>query len=501
MATIDITDIVTDDIKGNGSFDSLMQAIELRLRAQYDAGRIKGSDYANVYLGAIQSALQQSIAFTLGVQQADKQADLISTEIDALVADTSRQDLLSTPQIAKMEAESNLMAQKVLSEQAQTIAIAADTARNDALSVEQIDKLQSEDLLIQEQITSSIADTVRNDAISEEQVDKLQSEDLLIQENITSSIASTVAQVANTVREDSLSAQQLIKMVNETALVAEQTVTEVTNNAATLAQTAREDSLATEQVIKIQEEVDLLEAKDLTEAAQLAEVIASTIRDDAISVAQISKTEEEQNLLESKVRTEQAQTVDSLTGGAPVGGVIGKQNTLYANQAEGFLRHAEQQAIKPFIDMWTIAKNAAPNDTTLATPFNISQSRMDIILANIASKGGLAEEGELGLKAPDSDKVIIERIDIASITSNGIDWANVVSFVIGTVGRETLGDDDRVMLRGLDEMSYLNNTIFTLINEGTTTVVHSSGDNFSFEAINGSSIEDPVGAYLEIYAL
>jgi len=65
--TVKLTDLTNelDAAPGDGVFDILIQTVELRLQEQYDEGRITGSDFATVYLGAIQSVLQQSVQFLL----------------------------------------------------------------------------------------------------------------------------------------------------------------------------------------------------------------------------------------------------------------------------------------------------------------------------------------------------------------------------------------------------------------------------------------------------
>lgn len=50
---------------GDGAFDDLMETVNLHIKAQFDSGRLKGSDYATVYLGAIQSVIAQSMQFEL----------------------------------------------------------------------------------------------------------------------------------------------------------------------------------------------------------------------------------------------------------------------------------------------------------------------------------------------------------------------------------------------------------------------------------------------------
>ena len=51
------------EVTGDGVFDDLMEAINTHLDAQFKLGRITGTDFSTVYLGAMQSAIQQAVAF------------------------------------------------------------------------------------------------------------------------------------------------------------------------------------------------------------------------------------------------------------------------------------------------------------------------------------------------------------------------------------------------------------------------------------------------------
>lgn len=46
---------------GTGAFDKLINAVNQNVKMQFDQGRLKGTDYANVYLGAMQSTLQTAL--------------------------------------------------------------------------------------------------------------------------------------------------------------------------------------------------------------------------------------------------------------------------------------------------------------------------------------------------------------------------------------------------------------------------------------------------------
>ena len=63
---------------GTGNFDKLMKVVTLHVEAQFNAGRITGTDYATVYLGALQSTLAQAVTFTLNMNKANEEADLLA---------------------------------------------------------------------------------------------------------------------------------------------------------------------------------------------------------------------------------------------------------------------------------------------------------------------------------------------------------------------------------------------------------------------------------------
>ena len=86
-------------VTGTGVFDDLMEAVNTHLEAQFNLGRLKGTDYATVYLGAIQSSLQNSVQFVLGKQQADKQADLLEAQTIAATQQKDIEILLKRQQI------------------------------------------------------------------------------------------------------------------------------------------------------------------------------------------------------------------------------------------------------------------------------------------------------------------------------------------------------------------------------------------------------------------
>lgn len=82
MASVTLNDLTNELVAapGDGVFDVLIQTVELRLQAQYDSGRITGSDFATVYLGTMQEVLKVASQFLLNKDKA---------ALDAMIAEAT----------------------------------------------------------------------------------------------------------------------------------------------------------------------------------------------------------------------------------------------------------------------------------------------------------------------------------------------------------------------------------------------------------------------------
>lgn len=79
-----------------GNFDELMKTVTLHLEDQFSAGRITGTDYATVYLGALQSVLAQAVTFTLNMNKANAEKLLIDAQELKVDADKLKVDAETT---------------------------------------------------------------------------------------------------------------------------------------------------------------------------------------------------------------------------------------------------------------------------------------------------------------------------------------------------------------------------------------------------------------------
>ena len=64
-------------VTGTGIFDDMMETVNAHMAAQFNLGRITGSDYATVYLTAIQATVQQAVAYTIGMQKGNAEESLL----------------------------------------------------------------------------------------------------------------------------------------------------------------------------------------------------------------------------------------------------------------------------------------------------------------------------------------------------------------------------------------------------------------------------------------
>ena len=70
--------------QGTAVFDVLVRMVNENLKIQYDAGRIKATDYAQAYIGGLQTCLTESMKYILQKDNLIKDEDLKQANIDLL---------------------------------------------------------------------------------------------------------------------------------------------------------------------------------------------------------------------------------------------------------------------------------------------------------------------------------------------------------------------------------------------------------------------------------
>ena len=138
-----IADLTQGTLEGTGVFDALMRANKVHLEAEFQKNRIKGPEYATVYLGSLQAVMQAALTFLSQSQKVTAEIALLEAQT-ALVAqqtlnavkegdvlDAQRCKLqaefdLTVSTTLKSAQEITLLTQKVATERAQTTGLGVD---------------------------------------------------------------------------------------------------------------------------------------------------------------------------------------------------------------------------------------------------------------------------------------------------------------------------------------------------------------------------------------
>ena len=309
-----LADLTTAKVGGTGVFDTLMTAMTGHLDVEYTGQRLKGQDYAQVYLGSLTAVLNSSVAFLLSRDEASGKAALINAQV--LLAE--KQIELAQLEIEREILNKELIAAQVLKVKAETISIGVNdlhTKQQTLVSVAQKAQIEAE--------TAAIAH-----------------KDLMVVEQTK----MVTAQIVSQAKQDLLLTAQTSKV-----------------NAEVLSQ-AKQDLLVVEQTKKIVVDTanGVLEGENLVAQNCLLKAQYD------LAILQKLQTTAQTGLIQQKVATEKAQTTET---GVDGNSVIGKQKLLYAAQTDGFARDAEQKLLKILVDTWNVRRTT--DDGTLADTVNM----------------------------------------------------------------------------------------------------------------------------------
>lgn len=113
--TVTLAKLTTGTTAGAGVFDVLMRSVRAQLDAEYAANRIKGSEYATVYLGSLQAVLQTSLQMVLAQEKTNLEIQVLEKEL-----------LLRDQQVTRTNKEIEVLEQKRLTELAQVESTGVD---------------------------------------------------------------------------------------------------------------------------------------------------------------------------------------------------------------------------------------------------------------------------------------------------------------------------------------------------------------------------------------
>ena len=109
---------------GSGVFDVLMKATKAHLEQEFTQGRIKGAEYATVYLGSLEAVMQTALQFLLQKDKVALDAELAKQQVELAKADL----LIKQVELEKTRAELTILEKTVLKTDAEIELLTAKAA-------------------------------------------------------------------------------------------------------------------------------------------------------------------------------------------------------------------------------------------------------------------------------------------------------------------------------------------------------------------------------------
>lgn len=100
---IPLSSLTSESLDGSGVFDTLMRANKAHLEGEFQKNRIKGTEYATVYLGSLESVMRTSLDFLLQREKVALEAELMAQQV--LIAQAEVQKANAMVQVALKEVE------------------------------------------------------------------------------------------------------------------------------------------------------------------------------------------------------------------------------------------------------------------------------------------------------------------------------------------------------------------------------------------------------------
>jgi len=153
---ITLASLTEAKVDGTGAFDTLMRAMSSHLEREFAENRLRGADYANVYLNALTPVLQNAVVFLLQKDEAAYKAQLVEAQVRL----TEAQIALAEAELAREELARDLI-------QAQISKIERDiltSDKTDALITAQTAQVAAETLNVAKQGALIVAQTAQASA-------------------------------------------------------------------------------------------------------------------------------------------------------------------------------------------------------------------------------------------------------------------------------------------------------------------------------------------------
>lgn len=159
LEKIVIGDVTQENLAtGQGNFDILMRALKEHVNKEYKAGRIDGPEYSQVYLATLQLALDKAMGFTMEVDKSWLEAEILRLTAEKLEIEKTK----VTAEVALVNAQIGLINQQTANAVVEnTVLIAQECklrAEYDVLLLQK-DKVIAETALLGQKLVTEQAQT------------------------------------------------------------------------------------------------------------------------------------------------------------------------------------------------------------------------------------------------------------------------------------------------------------------------------------------------------
>lgn len=327
---VDISELTT--IGGDGVFDTMFGTLRKVLREEYDANRIRGTDYANALVQAFGNTLQMASTYTLSRAKLPFEVQLLEAELAKTAADiavTTKQGALTDAQASQVLAEIN----RINSEVAY--------------------KLPAE-------VSKLISDT--NNSIKEGQL--IEANICKVKEDTTRIHADTVLKLPEEVKilkKQVIQASAQIDLTEAQAKLIEFDITY--KSPKELAMLEQDILIKQSQAVLAEQEIHIKEQQLEVNKSEV-EIKKSQLEQTAYelkykSPAEVALTKAQADLYKQKKATEKAQVDASI---ADPNSVIGLNNEVLRQQAKGFTTDSQLKTASLLIDTWKVRYSTDPEN-------------------------------------------------------------------------------------------------------------------------------------------
>lgn len=152
VVPITLNQLTEASLDGLGAFDVLMRANKAHLEAEFQKNRIKGAEYATVYLGSLESVLNAALQFLLQKDKAALEAQLIEQQI--LLAEV--EVVKANAQVLQIQSQTELVKQQTINALAELAIIQANALKIPA----EIAQLEAQTRLTDQQKVNLVAESL-----------------------------------------------------------------------------------------------------------------------------------------------------------------------------------------------------------------------------------------------------------------------------------------------------------------------------------------------------